>query len=69
MTTVRYKIVRNSCKCRLCGDEIVSTHRHDFVRCKCGEIFTDGGNEYIRRGGNSLDNIIDTSISEPYTFG
>jgi hypothetical protein len=29
--------------------------------CKCGEIFTDGGLEYIRRGGNDLNSIIDMS--------
>jgi hypothetical protein len=28
-----------------------SKHRHDFVRCKCGKSFLDGGNTYIRAGG------------------
>ena len=58
-------IVRNSAKCALCGDEIVSKYRHDFVRCKCGEIFVDGGNSYLRRGAStSLDNILDTSLHD-----
>ena len=49
----------NKCKCRLCGDVIESKHRRDFVRCKCGEIFTDGGDDYIRRGAKTdLNNII-----------
>lgn len=54
-------IVRNSAKCKLCGDEIESTYRHDFVSCSCGEIFVDGGKNYLRRGANKLENIIDTS--------
>ena len=52
----------NRCKCKLCGDIIESKYRHDFVRCKCGEIFTDGGDEYCRRGAmTDVHNIIDMS--------
>jgi hypothetical protein len=58
-------IIRNSARCRLCKDEIVSTHVHDFKYCKCGEIFVDGGKEYLRRGANDLDNIEETSIESP----
>ena len=47
-----YKIVRNRVKCKKCGDIIESKHRHDFVWCKCQSIFTDGGKDYVRRGGN-----------------
>lgn len=39
-------------KCLDCLDVIESTHRHDFVRCKCGESFVDGGDAYLRVGGN-----------------
>ena len=60
----REVVVSNKCQCRLCGDIIESTHGHDFVRCKCGEIFTDGGTRYIRRGASDLNNIID--LSETY---
>jgi hypothetical protein len=60
----REVVVTNKCQCRLCGDIIESKHRHDFVRCGCGSIFTDGGKEYIRRGANSFDDIID--MSETY---
>lgn len=56
-------ILRNSAKCALCGDQIVSSHRHDFVSCECGEIFVDGGLDYLRRGANNLENIIETSIT------
>ena len=54
-------IIRNSAKCAKCGDEIESKHRHDFVSCKCRAIFTDGGKDYMRRGGD-IASIIDTSI-------
>lgn len=46
---------RNIAKCRKCGDIIESKSRHDFVRCKCGAIFLDGGFDYVRRGGDPLD--------------
>ena len=55
------KIIRNRAKCKLCGDIIESEYRHDFVPCKCGEIFVDGGHDYIRCGANDLRNIIDMS--------
>jgi len=37
--------------CLECRDIIESKHRHDFVRCKCGKSFLDGGEHYIRAGG------------------
>jgi len=45
------KIRINRCKCRKCGTVIESKSVHDWVSCSCGEIFTDGGAEYVRRGG------------------
>ena len=70
---LKLKIVDNRSKCRLCGDVIVSTHHYDFVRCKCGEIFVDGGREYTRRGASDLNNIIEMTVYEDedgneYTF-
>ena len=50
--------MRNRAKCRLCGDIIESLHRHDFVTCKCNEIFVDGGNDYLRCGAGSWDNFL-----------
>lgn len=38
-------------QCLECGDIIQSKHRHDFVRCECGESFVDGGDDYFRAGG------------------
>ena len=38
-------------QCLKCADIIESKHRHDFVRCECGESFVDGGTDYFRAGG------------------
>lgn len=42
-------IVRNAIRCNICGDEIESKHRHDYVGCKCGACAVDGGHDYLRR--------------------
>ena len=55
------KLVKNAAKCVLCEDIIESKYRHDFVSCKCGEIFVDGGLDYQRAGANSFANFIDLS--------
>ena len=56
------QILTNKARCKICGDIIESKHRHDFVECKCGACFVDGGHDYIRRGwdpkyGNKEDVI------------
>lgn len=47
------KITANKAKCLKCQTVIESVHRHDFVRCKCGAVFVDGGKDYLRRGGTT----------------
>lgn len=61
---IKSRIIRNMAKCLICGDVIESKHRHDFVRCGCGEIFVDGGKDYLRRGATDFKNIIEMSESE-----
>jgi hypothetical protein len=58
----RAVITVNKCQCLKCGDIIESQHRHDFLYCKCGSIFVDGGKDYLRRGGD-LENILELSES------
>lgn len=58
------RIIANKAQCKKCGDIVESKHRHDFVHCKCGEIFVDGGKDYLRRGASDLNNIIDLSETE-----
>jgi len=43
-------------KCKKCEDIIESKSRHNFVECKCGSIFIDGGNDYMRIGFPSGEN-------------
>ena len=43
----------NRIKCLKCGDILHSKHRHDFVTCKCHEVFLDGGDDYRRVGGDA----------------
>lgn len=47
-------IIQNAVICNKCDEFIFSAHRHDFRECKCGNIFVDGGQEYIRRGGKGI---------------
>lgn len=53
------KIIHNRCKCKNCGEVIESLSVHDWVCCACFHesngktgCFTDGGCDYIRRGGH-----------------
>ena len=43
------KIIKNVIQCKLCGDVIESTDRHQYVTCKCGACAVDGGHDYLRR--------------------
>lgn len=52
------KLFLNAVQCLKCDKVIVSTHRHDFKGCGCGQIAVDGGNEYTRRVGK-LDGYIE----------
>ena len=60
LTSTR-QIIQNEAQCMKCGDIIVSKHVHDFVACRCGAIFVDGGMEYLRRGGEEED-FVDRSL-------
>jgi tRNA(Ile2) C34 agmatinyltransferase TiaS len=65
VTRTRYVVLVNKAKCGVCGDVIESKHRHDYVRCSCGEIAVDGGKDYLKRSANNFDNLIE--MSEGYT--
>lgn len=47
----------NKIMCKYCGWYIRSKNRHDFVYCKCGAVFVDGGSWYQRIGGSPSDYI------------
>ena len=48
----KQKLVRNAAQCVKCNTVIESRYTHDFVWCECKTIFTDGGINYIHRGGD-----------------
>jgi hypothetical protein len=57
------KIIKNSVKCKKCGDEIESTFVNNLAVCECGEVAIAGAcNELIRY--NDVDEYYDTSILE-----
>ena len=58
------KIIRNTIRCNICGGEIESTTRHNFVTCKCGACSVDGGHEYLKRLSADESQYTDTSIVE-----
>jgi len=55
-------ILQNQVRCKKCGDEPYSTHRHDYKPCKCGAVAVDGGMEYLRRVGD-VENMEEMSYT------
>ena len=55
------KIIKNAIQCKVCGDIIESTYRHDYVECQCGACAVDGGHDYLRRCFKDEDCYIDLS--------
>jgi len=58
-------IIKNAIRCNLCGDEIESKHRHDYVQCKCGACAVDGGHDYLHRSFSKIADYTDLSITQP----
>ena len=58
------KLKSNKAKCLVCNTIAESTHRHDVRFCECGNMFVDGGLDYLRRGGQDLSKIEDLSEYE-----
>ena len=59
----------NKLKCLACGEILISRHRHDFQRCGCPQgTFVDGGDEYRRAGGKSLEMIGYPDENDPDKF-
>jgi ribosomal protein S27AE len=62
-------IIRNSARCPRCGDEIVSRHKHDFVRCSCEFMAVDGGSSYLKRLGSLAIDTSIVAVREPEDLG
>ena len=59
------EIIHNRGRCKLCGDIIESTDRHEFVTCRCGACSVDGGHDYLRRCLTSPDCFEELSVIKP----
>jgi hypothetical protein len=55
-------IKRNAMHCLACDQVVESKHVHDFKECKCGNVFVDGGHEYLRWGIRDFSTVV--SLSE-----
>lgn len=60
------RIIRNAAQCRRCGGTVESKSVHDYVACTCGTIFVDGGHEYLRRGSEDFQALIELSEIEEW---
>lgn len=58
--------LESSILCKKCNYVLTSRSRHDYVQCKCGACFLDGGRDYMRIGGD-LNAIEDLSVRTPLT--
>lgn len=55
-------VLRNAARCLKCDSMIESKNRHDFKECFCGNVFVDGGFDYIRHGVVNKNLYQDLSI-------
>lgn len=58
------KIIRNAIRCNICGDEIESKYRQDYVCCSCGACAVDGGHDYLRRTFKDKESYTELSVVE-----
>jgi hypothetical protein len=48
---------RNRVRCRKCLETIESRRAHEYVTCRCGAIWVDGGRDQPRQGGRDAINL------------
>jgi hypothetical protein len=56
------RLILSRIQCSKCNDIITSYHTHDYVTCKCGANFLDGGNDYQRYNLNPEAPFTDLSV-------
>ena len=54
---INYKKKALILQCGKCKDVIQSQYRRHFIACQCGDIFTDGGEDYMKCSTNE-DTIV-----------
>lgn len=57
-------IIRNAIRYNICGDEIESVGRHDYVTCSCGACAVDGGHDYLRRSFKEIGCFTELSVQD-----
>ncbi len=68
-------IIKNSAQCLKCQEILESKHRHDYVKCSCGNLAVDGGKDYLRRAFvdyglvKELSDVVDENQIWYFTFG
>jgi hypothetical protein len=58
------KIIKNSVKCKLCEDIIISKSTQVKTYCKCGKTCISGGNEVIIREGSEYEELSTFLLTE-----
>jgi len=61
------KIIKNAIRCNICGEEIESSSRNQYVACKCGACAVDGGLDYLRRCFKEKGCFTELSVTEDDT--
>lgn len=56
-------ILCNQVKCLICEDTPYSASVHDFKSCNCGNVYVDGGMNYLRRLSENASLFEEISIS------
>lgn len=56
------RLVVNRAECLLCGDVLISKHRHDFVSCKCGNVSIDGSTSCPRSIVSDREHYLNCSL-------
>lgn len=63
------QLVYNAVTCFDCLDTIVSYHRYDYKTCRCeNQAMVDGGNDYIRYGGNDMKKVVHHAVYDDEDF-
>lgn len=55
-------MIQTGIRCGVCDEAIYSNSRHDFVSCKCGETYVDGGFDYLRYGGTPAEATVTREV-------
>lgn len=61
-------IKENKVQCKRCGDILISDNLFERIFCTCGAIYIEGGTDYLFRGADDPDNIIELSTKDDEIF-